>query len=173
MKPLGRTTVSLAAPGAVAAAAATDRPFNEALEWAMRLLARREYGCAELQAKLVGRGVEADIAQRVLDKLRDEGLQSEERFAAALVRRRIGRGYGPVYIRGELRERRVDDEVADAEMSRTDEFWFQLAVQALANKFPPGDESGAAYDARARFLARRGFPADTVYRALNACREGG
>ncbi len=174
VKPLGRISVSAVGAGAETAPAEdTDRAFNDALARAMRLLAKREHGRAELHAKLVARGVEADNAHRVLDKLRDEGLQSEERFAAALVRRRVERGYGPVYIRGELRERRVVDEVAGTEMSRTDEFWSRLAAQALAKKFPPGNEPGAAYNARARFLARRGFPADIVYRALNAGPEGG
>ena len=134
----------------------------------MGLLAKREHGCAELQSKLVAKGVDAGVAADVMERLRSEGLQSEERFAAALVRRRISRGYGPVYIRGELRERRVDDDVADAELNRTDEFWLQLAVEALARKFPAGNGGEAPYNNRARFLARRGFPADIVYRALRS-----
>ena len=100
------------------------------------LLARREHGRAELQSKLIARGVEADVAAGVVEKLRADGLQSEGRFAAALVRRRIERGYGPVYIRGELRERRVDDDAADAQMNQTDEFWLQRAMDALLRKFP-------------------------------------
>ena len=144
------------------------RLFSEAVARAMGLLARREHGRAELRSKLVAKGVDADVAAGVVEKLQAEGLQSEERFAAALVRRRIARGYGPVYIRGELRERRVDDEVADAELNRTDGFWLRLAEDALARKFPPHKGRDTPYNTRARFLARRGFPADTVYRALYA-----
>ena len=132
----------------------------------MRLLARREHGRAELHAKLVARGATADLADRVVAELRAQGLQSEERFAAALVRRRIARGYGPAYIRGELRERRVDDDIADAQMNQTDEFWLQLAAETLAKRFSGGKQQ-APYNTRARFLARRGFPAATIYRALN------
>ena len=144
-----------------------ERTFSDALAQAMRLLSQREHGRAELLAKLTARGLDAEIAGQILDSLSADGLQSEERFAAALVRRRIGRGYGPVYIRGELRERKVNDEVADAEMNQTDEFWLQLAMQALAQKFASGSKRGNDYNTRARFLARRGFPADIVYRALN------
>ena len=143
-----------------------DRTFSEARARAMGLLAQREHGRAELQSKLIAKGVDAGVAADVVEKLHTDGLQSEERFAAALVRRRISRGYGPVYIRGELRKRRVDDDVADAELNRTDDFWLQLAVEALARKFPAGKGREAPYNTRARFLARRGFPADTVYRAL-------
>lgn len=164
--------------GAIAAeddaiAADAERACNEVLARATRLLAQREHGRAELRSKLAARGFDAGVIDQVLDRLRADGLQSEQRFAAALVRRRIGRGYGPVYIRGELRERKVDDEVADAEMNQTDAYWLQLAVQALAGKFPQRNGESAAYNKRARFLARRGFPADIVYRALNTCRERG
>ena len=145
--------------------------FREAVARALRLLSRREHGRAELRAKLIARGVDAGMAGRVVEKLGAEGLQSEERFAAALVRRRITRGYGPVYIRCELRKRQVDDEVADAETNRTDAFWQQLAAEALAGKFPPGEGREAPYNTRARFLSRRGFPADIVYRALRASAE--
>ena len=152
--------------GAPAENASSD--FREALARAMSLLSRREHGQSELRFKLVARGFEESVAACVVEQLRADGLQSEERFASALVRRRIERGYGPVYIRGELRERRVDDEVADAELKRTDSFWQELAADALARKFPPGNGRGESYNTRARFLARRGFPADMVYRALHA-----
>ncbi len=156
--------MSLAAEATTADA---ERVFNDTLARAMRLLAQREHGRVELGSKLRSRGFDAGIVESVLDKLRADGLQSEERYAAALVRRRIGRGYGPVFIRGELRERKVDDEVADSEMNQTDDFWLRQALQALARKFPGGVREGAAYNSCARFLARRGYPADIVYRALN------
>ena len=145
--------------------------FSEALGRALRLLARREHGHLELRSKLVAKGFDEDVAAGVADKLRADGLQSDERFAAALVRRRVARGYGPLYIRGELRERRVDDEVADAELNRTDEFWFRIAVKALARKFSAEKFRAEQYNTRARFLARRGFPADIVYRALRSGTE--
>ena len=159
------------AADAMAGEGGAERPFNDALARAMGLLAQREHGRAEVQSKLIAKGVEADVAAGVVEKLRADGLQSEGRFAAALVRRRIERGYGPVYIRGELRERRVDDDAADAEMNQTDEFWLQHAMDALSRKFPPGKGRDVPYNTRARFLARRGFPADIVYRALHAGRE--
>ena len=151
-----------------AVAADSEGAFRDAIACAVGLLARREYGRAELQSKLIGRGVDPGVAADALEKLSDDGLQSEERFAAALVRRRVSRGYGPVYIRGELCQRRVNDSVADAELKRTDEFWLQAAVEALAGKFPAGNGRETPYSTRARFLARRGFSADTVYRALRS-----
>ncbi len=170
MRPLGPTPVNGAQPGKATEPQHPGDSFDRALMRAVRLLSRREHGRAELEAKLVARGVEADVARSVLDKLRDDGLQSDERFAEALVRRRIERGYGPVYIRGELRERRVDDAVIDTRIDCTDEFWLQRAELALAKKFPPGNDNdaGVEYNKRARFLARRGFPAELVHRALRA-----
>lgn len=162
----GAATGNGAISGSGASGEDAGRLFSETVARAMGLLARREHGQVELRSKLIAKGVGADIAAGVVDKLRAEGLQSEERFASALIRRRIARGYGPVFIRAEMRERRVDDEVADAELNRTDGFWLRLAEDALARKFPPHKGRDTPYNTRARFLARRGFPADTVYRAL-------
>ena len=58
---------------------------------AIRLLARREYGRAELAARLRGRGVAADVVERTLDELAAQGYLSDARFAEALVAGRSGR----------------------------------------------------------------------------------
>ena len=162
-----------------------QRERDEARSLALSLLARREHGRAELEAKLIAKGFSAGLAAELLQDLGEEGLQSDQRFAAALVRRRIDRGYGPAYIRQELRDRQVDEGLVETELSRSDNYWQEVAQRALAKKFPArfavlpsvpleGErcdeerppESDAAYSAQARFLARRGFPAELVYRLL-------
>lgn len=162
-----------------------QRERDEARSLALNLLARREHGRAELEAKLIAKGFSAGLAAELLRDLREEGLQSDQRFAAALVRRRIDRGYGPAYIRQELQGRQVDEGLVEAELGRPDNYWQEVAQHALAKKFPARfaalpsvslegercdeerpSEGDAAYPAQARFLARRGFPADLVYRLL-------
>lgn len=153
--------------------AARQRESAQAKSAALRLLARREHGRAELQGKLLAKGLPSSVVREVLQALRDEGLQSDARFAAALVRRRIERGYGPAYIRRELRSRQVQDDLADAQLNQPDEYWAQVAERALAKKFPAGSgmagapEGHGGFDgAQARFLTRRGFSADIIHRAL-------
>ncbi len=140
-----------------------DGTFRKTLDRAVRLLGQREHGRIELERKLVRKGFREDVAHAVVDKLQSDGLQSDERYAATLVRRRIERGYGPIYIRQELRQRRVDDELAEAELTHTGEFWLGEACRVLQKKFSNRPD---ARDAKGRFLARRGFPADLIYRAL-------
>ncbi len=141
-----------------------DAAYGKAFDRALRLLGQREHGRIELERKLVRKGFPQDVSNAVVAKLQSDGLQSEQRFAAAMVRRRVERGYGPIYIRQELRQRRVDDDVTEAELTQTGEYWLGQAHLALQKKFA---NRGEEWDARARFLARRGFPADLIYRALD------
>ncbi len=142
---------------------------------ALRLLGRREHGRRELAGALQAKGFAAALCAEVVQELQACGLQSDERFAAALVRRRIERGYGPVYIRAELANRQVEETLADAQLNQPDQFWLEIAARALAKKFPrraqgqdsaacnaPTDMRSRQCVAEARFLARRGFPAELV-----------
>lgn len=153
--------------------AGKQRESARARNVALRLLSRREHGWAELEGKLLAKGFPAEAVADALPALRDEGLQSDARFAAALVRRRIARGYGPAYIRRELRSRQVREDLAEAQLNQPDEYWAEVAQRALAKKFPEGsaaapapERSGRFNAAEARFLTRRGFSADLVHRVL-------
>ena len=154
-------------PATPAAASGSERPASSAaMDQALRLLGRREHGRAELQAKLLAKGHGAKAVAEALNSLQERGLQSDQRFAAALAQRRIQRGYGPAYLRAELRQRQVDDEVAEAAARRPGAFWLQRAKSALEKKYGPDGQRSAPQPAQARFLARRGFPSDIVARAL-------
>ena len=65
----------------------------------MDYLARREYGYQELIDKLAKAGFVVDVAGSVVEVLRDENLQSDQRFAESFVQSRIAQGKGPVRIR--------------------------------------------------------------------------
>ena len=78
---------------------------------ALSMLARREHSGAELRAKLAAQGFPSDIIDDALSDLNRSGWLSDERFVEAFVRVRSERGYGPVRIRAELRERGIDDEL--------------------------------------------------------------
>lgn len=146
-----------------------DRGYRVAFDRALRLLGQREHAVRELVDKLTRKGVHRDLAGLVVDDLRGRGLQSDERFAEAFVHSRIGRGHGPIRIRQDLRQRGIDDDLADAMMTHDSDFWRDLASDARCRKFgnaPPIDRG--AWNRQARFLAQRGFPADLIYRVLGA-----
>jgi hypothetical protein len=95
---------------------------NDVRRAAMNLLARREYGRAELSGRLAGKGMPESLVAEVLDELTAEGLQSDVRFAEAFVQARVGRGQGPVRIRMELERRGVSGDTLEnaLEESETD-----------------------------------------------------
>ena len=55
-------------------------------EQAVRLLARREHGFRELQAKLAAKGFDTQVLEQQLLRLVEQGLQSDSRYASAIIR---------------------------------------------------------------------------------------
>ncbi len=75
---------------------------------AMNLLARREHSRREMQRKL-GRRFPPELLDTALNRLQEERLLCDSRFAECFLRQRAGRGFGPQRIRHELRERALKD----------------------------------------------------------------
>ena len=72
---------------------------------ALDFLARREHSEHELRQKLKSRDHDSDAVDAVLQQLKDERLQSDERFTESYVNHRFNAGSGPLKIRHELRQR--------------------------------------------------------------------
>ena len=135
---------------------------------AMDYLARREYGRGELIAKLETAGFVADTAGPVVDRLAEEGLQSDERFAGGFVASRISQGKGPVRIRQELKERGLTSAEIDGALAAAEQEWTELASAVRARKF--GDALPADFAEKARqmrFLQYRGFEHEQVRAAIH------
>jgi regulatory protein len=136
---------------------------------AVRLLARREHSTDELRRKLKRRGHPEAVIETVVATLSDASYVSDSRFADSFVRVRSERGRGPLRIRAELRERGVEDALADELLTETADFWIERARSARRKRFgeaPPATRDD--WNRQARFLARRGFPSDLIYRVLGA-----
>jgi len=124
----------------------------------MDLLARREHSRTELSRKLRQRGAPSDMAESELDKLEEDGLLSDERFCEAYVHARSQRGYGPVRLREELRQRGVADALIGATLGDPAYDWNELARQAFAKRFPEGCAHEMSERAKQqRFMQYRGF----------------
>jgi regulatory protein len=103
-----------------------------------------------------------------LDALARERLQSDERFAEAYVRSRSERGFGPVRIRAELRERGVESGLIETALEAAEMDWDASAGQEREKRFGPQLPQAWPERARqARFLEGRGFPAAIVGRVLD------
>jgi regulatory protein len=130
---------------------------------AMDLLARREHSFRELQTKLVQRFGDSPLVRAEIARLRDERLQSDERFAEAYLFSRSRRLYGPGRIKAELRERGIDDTVIAALFREAEIDWQTNLRQLVETRF--GKQPAADFKEKAkrlRFLQYRGFSADDV-----------
>ena len=134
---------------------------------AVGLLARREHSRTELVRKLGERGVPAELIDAVLGSLAARKLQSDARYAEALVTSRMGRGQGPVRIRRELAERGVAAGEIDAALQAAEADWFRLARETRRRRF--GAELPGEWKERvrqSRFLEYRGFGSEQIRYAL-------
>ena len=134
---------------------------------AMDYLARREYGRLELQVKLESAGFVTETARAAVEGLAAEGLQCDRRFIENFIQSRINKGKGPVRIRLELEERRLDTVLVEEVLANCDQDWIAMARQIRERKFgvelPPGFKEKAR---QMRFLQFRGFEPGHIQAAM-------
>ncbi len=136
---------------------------------ALQLLARRDYCRAELRIKLAAAAESAEQLDAVLDRLQEERLLSDPRYAAQRVVARAGR-YGNARLRQELRQRGVGDEdIAAALPQGGDESERCRAV--WARKFGVLPHSVEERARQMRFLQYRGFSGEAIRQVISGADE--
>lgn len=134
---------------------------------AVRLLARREHSTKDLKRKLTGKGHAGDVVERVVDKLADKKLVSDERFAANYVTYHGRRGHGPIRIRADLRQQGAPEEAIEAALAAAEFQWEEIAAAVRRRKFGDGPPGSLAERAKqVRFLQYRGFSGEQIRIAL-------
>ncbi len=131
----------------------------------MGLLSRREHSFGELIRKLATGDNSREDVLAIVEQLRDEGLQSDDRFAEAYVHSRIQRGYGPVCIRQELRERNISDDLISVHVQVNDDFWDEQVRQVREKKY--GMTLPKSYTDKmkqSQFLQYRGYTSEQIRR---------
>lgn len=144
---------------------------KDAYRTAVGLLSRREHSYHELQRKLErkleGKGCASEVVTIVLDKLADEGLQSDERFTESYVRSRAMRGRGQMLIRNELQQRGVSDYLIARYLGSQDFDWVQMAAEARRKRFGAVlPEDITEKSRQTRFLQQRGFTHEQIRAVL-------
>ncbi len=131
----------------------------------MDLLSRREHSRKELAGKLLSRKFELDEIETALDKLEEDNLLNERRFGESYLNQRIQKGYGPVRIKQELKQKGIDTELAEELFETLSDEWLDLMIFEREKKFGP--EIPPDYKEKmkqARFLQNRGFSPESVMR---------
>ena len=140
---------------------------------AMNFLAMREHSAKELAVKLGKKFIQEDWINTELEKLKNAGLQSDQRFTEAFVNMRLRQGKGALIIRLELKEKGIS-EVLINECLSSHTNWNELAFQAYKKKFGDSSiEDMKEKSRRIRFLTARGFSPTNIQYALNHSSEEG
>lgn len=132
---------------------------------AISLLSRREHSRVELRRKLSSHCDDPAELEALLDSLERENWLSHERFTESLVNRRAPK-HGWRRVMQELRQHDLPEgDLSDAveclqatELERAREVW--------QKKFGAAPADSKEYARHLRYMAARGFMADTVRRVL-------
>lgn len=128
---------------------------------ALALLARREHSTLELHHKLTRRGFDSPTVLQVLAQLRTDGWLNEQRYAEVYACSRADKGYGPLRIQRELRERGIDDGLIQAVLRPLDDLWHDNLVKLCEKRLQPA-KSKAEQAKQQRFLRHRGFTFEQI-----------
>ena len=134
---------------------------------AMNLLARREHTRKELVQKLKRRFPDTPLIEPEVQRLTDENLQSDERFAENFVRYRSDLGFGLMHVRQDMRQRGLSDVEISLATERAGVDWRAIASRVVHKKF--GEQPAVDMKAKAkrvRFMQYRGFSADEYQHLL-------
>lgn len=133
---------------------------------AMNYLARREHSYYELKLKLEEKYPDLNLNEQILpalNRLRDENLQSDERFLESYIRFRRNKGFGPLKIEAELYHKGLDSNEVRGALYNEEHDWFELCERALFKRFAlPVDNSPKERLRQQRFLTQRGFTSEQI-----------
>lgn len=146
----------------------TDDTQKIIYQRAIALLARREHSQHELLLKLKKNGFDLDQIHFVLHRLVNEGLQSDDRFAENYVLMRARRGFGPLRIQEELRDRGIAATLVAQVLQAQEALWVERMLQVKQKKF--GAHVSLDVPAKLkqmRFLQYRGFTHEQINTAFS------
>ncbi len=131
------------------------------------MLARREHSAFEIRRKLQQKDITESEIEEAIERLQREGLQSDQRYAESYINMRRGRGYGPLRISLELRERGVAESDFGQYLYAGNMDWWSTLKAAHDKKF--GGAPCGSYQEKAkriRYLQYRGFALDKIHELL-------
>lgn len=132
-----------------------------------RLLAKREHSQHELLAKLKQRDLPEAESLRLIEAFKDANIQSDERYAEAVVRGAHNKGKGPMFVRRTLEQQDIFFSSIEQYIHEERFDWFELALQVRQKRF--GQQIPVDFNEiqkQKRFLMYRGFEEEQIKYAL-------
>jgi regulatory protein len=145
---------------------------------AIKILMRRAHSVSEMKKALIRRTADADLIQKVIARLKQNGYIDDARYASQFARQRTeGRKQGKFRVARDLRARGVPDRHIEAALEEAAQNTDEAAVvrQRIERKLRSfrGEIDENKFASMYRSLLRAGFSADVIRRELKAMtREG-
>jgi regulatory protein len=135
---------------------------------AMNLLARREYSAQELRQKLSQKSSDQVAINHVIQRLIEDGLQSDERFTEAFTKMRLGQGKGSAVVGFELKQKGISPQLIGVYVQSSDSQWQESLSQLIHRRFAGQIADEPREKAKQlRFLQSRGFTLDQIRQVIS------
>ena len=137
-------------------------PWNKALD-----LLSREHSVYELKQKLENRLKDLDKAEleKTIQKLKDQNLLSDARFAAAAFKQKSSQGYGPKYIEMYLNSKNVSSSEYDFESHNIN--WQKICEYQISKKLRSTEIDFKERERFLDFYPTEGFNYEIIKSAFN------
>lgn len=134
--------------------------------YAVWLLARRDYSEFSLRDKLQKKSNDEAIVERVIFRVQELGYQSDERYITNFIAYAVSQKKGPIWICSKLREKGLSTSLAKKILDDTVVDWQLLADDLLAQKFKTAYVDYKEKNRRFRFLISRGYTSSVVIQSI-------
>jgi regulatory protein len=113
------------------------------------------------------------LVGQVIQNLIDDGLQSDDRFAAAFTRMRLNQGKGSLKVKLELKQKGISSRLIDTYVNAENDQWQQALESLIQRRFAGHLSTDLREKARQlRFLQSRGFTLEQIRRVASHVEEG-
>jgi len=141
---------------------------TEILQTAINYLSYREHACKELIYKLQTKGFAKTDILPVIDYLQQKNYQSDQRYAESIIRNRVNKGYGVLYIKQALSQQGITSSIIEQELKNQQIDWYLQAELAYNKRFAGAvikDNKDRAK--RIRFMQNRGFSNEHIFTLIS------
>ena len=138
-------------------------------EAALTMLDQAAQTGGDLCAKLVRKGYVPPVAEATVERLRENRLIDDARYAQRMAQAQLGKAVGAYAVRRKLRAKRLSEEDIDAAMEDFDDAQQAAACREAAEKLWRTYDALPPREGRAKLsqaLARRGFGWDAIRSAV-------
>jgi len=141
---------------------------QELYDYAMSLLAKRDYASGELTRVLGNLTEDREDIDRALSHLVECGYLDDHRLIKDLIEKHVRKKHGPTIIKQEIRQKGFPQELVEQALEKVDVDWYAMARELKVSKF--GDEmpsEAKEKNKHIRYLQYKGFSMDMIFEALS------